>query len=153
MEVGADRIANAVGAIYKYPNENLLIVDFGTATTCCMITDKAEFLGGLIMPGMRLSMQTLEQNTAKLPKVEIAATNRVIGRDTEENIQGGLYYSALGLIKEVVAKLKADEFKDGFRVIGTGGFAKMFEGEALFDNLEKDLVLKGLYRYWELNNA
>jgi type III pantothenate kinase len=94
--VGADRIANAIGGIRRYPGEHLIVADFGTATTYDVITAEKVYLGGIIMPGLRLSMQALEEHTAKLPKVEIVQPAKVCGQTTEESIQSGLYYSNLG---------------------------------------------------------
>lgn len=145
QEVGADRIANAIAGEYLYPNTNKLIVDFGTATTFCVVTDKAEWRGGLIVPGLRLSMEALESNTAKLPKVEITKPEVIVGRNTIENIQSGLYYSALGMTREVITRVR-DEYFNGepMMVIGTGGFSYLFDDEKLFDVVEPDLVLVGL---------
>jgi len=153
-ELGADRIAGAVAAMRRYPNKNLVIIDFGTAITVCVITAEKEYLGGLIVPGLRLSMMALEQNTARLPTVEIQVPESLIGRTTVENIQSGLYYSALGMAKEVVHRLHQDaRLKDGFMIIGTGGFSGLFTDEALFDAHDPDLVLKGLYQVHLLNPA
>ena len=130
-----------------------MVLDFGTAITVCVVTAKREYLGGLIVPGLRLSMEALEQNTARLPTVEIKVPDALVGRTTVENIQAGLYYSALGMCKEVVARLKAGgQVSDQVKVIGTGGFSRLFLEEGIFDAHEPDLVLKGLYRVHELNN-
>ena len=90
-EVGSDRIADAMGAVKLFPDRNLIVVDFGTATTVCAITRDRTFLGGNIMPGVRLAMETLEQKTAKLPSVEIKPARSAIGKTTVESIQSGLY--------------------------------------------------------------
>lgn len=145
QEVGADRIANAIAAEHLYPNKNKLIVDYGTATTFCVVTDKAQWRGGLIVPGLRLSMEALESNTAKLPKVEITKPDVIVGRNTIENIQSGLYYSALGMTREVINRVREEYFNgDDLMVIGTGGFSHLFESEGIFDVIEPDLVLIGL---------
>ncbi len=153
LEVGADRIANSLGAMALYPAENLLIADFGTATTICVVSRAQEYLGGVIAPGLRLSMETLEKNTAKLPTVEIKVPEAVIGRSTTDCIQSGLYYSALGMVKEIIAQVKRDMFaNEPLLVIGTGGFSSLFAQE-LFDVVEPDLVLIGLRRLQTLNMA
>src|SRR3989339_561813 len=90
LEVGADRIANAIAAMHFYPNRNLIVVDFGTATTFCAISKKKEYLGGIILPGVKISMEALESKTAQLPIVEIKKTDVVIGKSTVESIQSGL---------------------------------------------------------------
>lgn len=155
QEVGADRIATAIAAEFLYPQENKLIVDFGTATTFSFVTEKAEWKGGLIAPGFRTSMEALSLNTAQLPQVEIQKPNVLIGRNTIENIQAGLYFGALGLAREVIIRLKQEhqdrpEFKS-LRVIATGGFSQLFKEEKLFDHVEPDLVLLGLWRLYDLN--
>lgn len=152
QSVGADIIATAVASVNLFPNKNIAIFDFGTATTCAIINKKKEFLGGLIVPGLRLSMQALEQNTAKLPAVEIKVPNKIIGESTIESIQAGLYCSALGLVKEVISHLKEQYFvNDEVMIIGTGGIVKLFESVDIFDVIEQDLVLLGLKKVFELN--
>jgi len=123
-EVGADRIADAVGAVTMFPDRNLIVADFGTATTICAITRDKEFLGGNIIPGVRLSMEALEERTAQLPAVEILPPRTALGRSTVESIQSGLYWSNVGMVRELIGRITAEEFSDEAPVvIGTGGFA------------------------------
>lgn len=151
-EVGADRIADAVGAIKLFPNRNLIVADFGTATTLCAITKDKEFLGGNILPGVRLSMDALESRTAQLPSVEIVAPSSGIGRSTVESIQAGLYWSNVGMVKELVTRITDEVFSDEPpMVIGTGGFAQLFNREKLFDHVVPDLILTGMLEILELN--
>jgi len=152
-ELGADLVANAVGAIHRYPNKNLIIFDFGTANTACVINAKKQYLGGLITPGLRLSMLALEQQTAQLPTVELRVPEVLVGKNTIQYIQSGLYYSALGMAKEFIHHVKHKHF-DGqdLLVIGTGGFSKLFEKAGIFDVLEPDLVLIGLQQVFKLNS-
>lgn len=151
-EVGADRIADALGAIKLYPNRNLVVVDFGTATTICAVTSKAEFLGGNIIPGVRLAMEALEARTAQLPSVEIKAVNTAIGRTTVESIQSGLYWSSFGAVRELVRRITAEAFPDAPPlVVGTGGFASLFADTDLFDAIVPDLILVGLLEALRLN--
>jgi type III pantothenate kinase len=151
-ELGADRVANAVGAMHLHPNQNLLIFDLGTANTACLISKNKEYLGGLISPGLRLSMEVLEERTAKLPSVEIKMPDTVFGKNTIEQIQAGLYYSTLGMVKEVVAAARKNSFSgQDFLVIGTGGFSRLFEHAGIFDIMESDLVLVGLKHIFQLN--
>jgi type III pantothenate kinase len=153
-ELGADRVANAVGASLRYPNKNLIIFDLGTASTGCVINKNKEYLGGLITPGMRLMMEVLEQKTAKLPTVEIRVPTVMVGKNTVEQIQAGLYYSTLGMVREFIKKVASEEFKgQDFIVLGTGGFARVFEGAKLFDVFEPDLILYGLRHIFELNET
>jgi type III pantothenate kinase len=151
-EVGADRIADAVGAIKLFPNRNLIVADFGTATTLCAITKDKEFLGGNILPGVRLSMDALESRTAQLPSVEIVAPSSGIGRSTVESIQAGLYWSNVGMVKELVTRITDEVFSDEPpMVIGTGGFAQLFNREKLFDHVVSDLILTGMLEILQLN--
>ncbi|MFT5210342.1 MAG: type III pantothenate kinase [Flavobacterium sp.] len=151
-EVGADRIADAVGAIKLFPNRNLIVADFGTATTLCAITKDKEFLGGNILPGVRLSMDALESRTAQLPSVEIVAPSSGIGRSTVESIQAGLYWSNVGMVKELVTRITDEVFSDEPpMVIGTGGFAQLFSREKLFDHVVSDLILTGMLEILQLN--
>ena len=91
LEVGADKIANAVGGLFCFPGKNLLIIDFGTATTLCAVTKNKEYLGGIITPGIYASMELLESKTARLPAVEIVRPKEILGRSAVESIQSGLY--------------------------------------------------------------
>lgn len=110
LEVGADRIANAIAGVQLYPNQNLIIVDLGTATTFCVVSNKKEYIGGVIMAGMRISMNALQMNAAKLFPVEIIKPDGVIGRSTIEGIQSGLYYGQLGIIREITGRIKKRKF-------------------------------------------
>ena len=151
-EVGADRIADAMGAIHLFPDRNLIVVDFGTATTVCAITREREFLGGNIIPGVRLAMDALESKTAQLPTVEIAPMKTSIGRTTVESIQSGLFWSNVGTVRELVTRITDEVFStDAPLVIGTGGFANLFSGEDLFDEIVPDLILTGLLEALRLN--
>ena len=149
LEVGTDRIADAIAVSHLYPGRDAVVVDFGTATTICAITKHREFLGGNIVPGVRLAMEALEANTAKLPVVEIVRPTTSVGRSTTESIQAGIYWSNVGMIRELTSRVTEEAFA-GTRplVIGTGGFAHLFEPEGLFDEIVPDLILKGLF--WSL---
>jgi len=147
LEVGADKIANAIGAVARFPGRNLLIVDFGTATTLCAVTAEKEYLGGIITPGIYTSMAALESNTARLPPVEIVRPVEVLGRSTIESIQSGLYYGALATMRSLVGSVTQQYFAEGKPVtIGTGGFGRLFEEERLFDAFVPELSLIGLRR-------
>lgn len=152
-EIGADLIAGAVGGIVKHPGKHLLIFDFGTATTVIYITPDAEFVGGAVLPGIRLMMESLQNNTAKLFTVSISAPKQTISKDTRVAIQSGLYYTQIGAIKEFVARV-ADEYKiqrEDMVVIGTGGFAPMLNTSNVFDEIVPDLLLIGLMKILEIN--
>jgi type III pantothenate kinase len=151
-EVGADRIADAIGALKLYPGRNLIVVDFGTATTVCAVTKDREFLGGNIIPGVRLAMEALEEKTAQLPSVEIVPVEVAIGRSTIESIQSGLFWSNVGMVKELVTRMSAEAFPaDPPVVIGTGGFAHLFDAVDLFDDVVSDLILTGLQEAVRMN--
>lgn len=146
-EVGADIIAGAIGAIDAFPNKNIIIVDMGTATTVCAVTKSRDYLGGAILPGMRLGMESLRSNTAKLMEVNIENPAAYIGRATRESIQSGLYFGKLGALKELIAGMKKEGFgKEAAVVVATGGFAQMYRDNNLFDAILPDLVLQGIMK-------
>ena len=152
QEVGADRISNAIAGTSLFPDRNLIIIDFGTATTFCVINKEKEYLGGIILPGLNISMEALERNAAQLPKVEIKELQSVIGRSTTESIQSGLYYGQLGMIKELKHRIIKEAFKDDPPlIIGTGGFSSLYQNAGIFDNVIPDLVLIGLLKAVTLN--
>jgi type III pantothenate kinase len=152
LEVGADRIANAIAGVHLYPQQPLLIIDFGTATTYCAISKERDYLGGVITAGVRISMEALESRTSKLPAVEILKPSACLAKTTVESIQSGLFYGTVGQIKEICAQVKNEAFdRESVRVIGTGGFASLFHGQGLFDDENPDLVLFGLYHALNMN--
>lgn len=144
VEVGADRIANAIAATQLHPKKDLIVIDLGTATTFCAITKNKEYLGGSIIAGLRLNMEALETNTAKLPSVEIISPKEALGRSTVESIQSGLFYGHLGQMKEISHRITKECFESKPYIIGTGGFSSLFEKSKVFDEIQPDLVLKGL---------
>jgi type III pantothenate kinase len=153
VEVGADRIANAIAAIHLFPDRNFIIVDLGTATTFCAISREKEYLGGSIIAGLRLGMEALEAKTSKLPAVEIIPMKDALGRGTVESLQSGLYFGHMGQIKEITRRLTEECFKNEKPfIIGTGGFAVLFEKEKIFDVIHPDLVLLGLVQAIRMNS-
>lgn len=154
QEVGADRIANAIAGGWLYPDQDLLILDFGTATTLCAIGRGHLYKGGVILPGLRLSMLALESGASKLAAVEIVRSEQALGRTTAASIQSGLYLGHLGGLREVIDRVVGEEY-DGRRppVLATGGFAALFEDTGLFDRNVPDLVLQGLRLAQEMNAA
>ena len=152
VEVGADRIAGAIGAVQRHPGRDLIVVDCGTATTFDVVTNGGDYLGGVILPGVGVSAEVLASRTAKLPRVEIARPEAVLGRSTVESIQSGLYHGHVGAIRHLLVKLKREAFtSEEPRIIGTGGFAQMFESEGLFNEIAPELVLHGLKQAEALN--
>lgn len=153
-EVGADRIANAIAASHFYPERHLIIVDFGTATTFCAVTAQKHYLGGVIMPGMRLSADSLAKNTAKLPSVEIIKPSQVIGRSTIESVQSGVFWGILGSCREIIKQMKRESFGDKtVTVIATGGFASLYESHEVYDEIAPDLVLNGVRIAADINTS
>jgi type III pantothenate kinase len=151
-EVGPDRIATAIAAVDLYPDENLIVTDFGTATTINVISARREYLGGVIVPGLRIAMEALERNTARLPTVEIVPPQDIVGRSTIESIQSGLYFGTRAMVVGLTRELRKAAFgAASATVIGTGGFARLFEREQMFDVLSPDLVLLGLHRALDMN--
>lgn len=153
LEVGADRIADAIAATTLFPDRNIIVGDFGTATTFSAITREKEFLGGVILAGLRLSMEALEEKTAKLPTVEIVPMRQALGRSTVESIQSGLFFGQVGMAKELKARITEEVFRgEPPVVIGTGGFSGLFEKSGLFDTIVPDLVLRGLNLALKMNS-
>jgi type III pantothenate kinase len=151
-EIGADRVATAIAAEYLYPNKNLVIVDMGTATTICILTETKEYLAGAIVPGIKSSAKALSSDTAKLPSVDIAKPSISYGKSTKDNIQIGLYYGHIGAIKEIIKFLVGSALKNQkYYIIGTGGFSELYKSEELFDHIIPELALIGLNRLVEIN--
>lgn len=145
LEVGADRIANAIAVAEMYPDFNVVVVDFGTAITLDAVTANREYLGGSICAGLGLAMGALGSKTAKLPFVEINAPKRALGRSTTEAIQSGLYFGYLGMIRNLVERIREEAFgEEPTRVVATGGFSQLYKDAGLFDEIVQDLVLRGV---------
>ncbi len=151
-DVGADRIANAIAATHRFPGKNLIIIDFGTATTFCVINAKKVYMGGVILPGIRLAVDALSSNTAKLPAVEIIKVEQVVGRSTIESIQSGVFYGAIGACRELIGRIKKESFAaQEVLVLATGGFASLFDHQGVYDQHLPDLVLQGVRIALEIN--
>ncbi|NFT92599.1 type III pantothenate kinase [Clostridium botulinum] len=151
-EVGADRIVNAVAAfeIYKRP---VIIIDFGTATTFCSVTENGDYLGGCICPGLRISADALFEKAAKLPRVELEVPRKVICKNTVSSIQSGVLFGYIGQVEYIVKKMK-EEMSDGIEpyVIATGGLANLIANETdAIDKVDSDLTLEGLKILYKKN--
>lgn len=151
-EVGADRIVNAVAAfeIYKRP---VIIIDFGTATTFCSVTENGDYLGGCICPGLRISADALFERAAKLPRVELEVPKKVICKNTVSSIQSGVLFGYIGQVEYIVKKMK-EEMSDGIEpyVIATGGLANLIANETdAIDEVDSDLTLEGLKILYQKN--
>ncbi|HEX8661341.1 MAG TPA: type III pantothenate kinase [Brevundimonas sp.] len=149
-EAGSDRLVNAVGAHMVYPGD-LIIIDSGTATTFDVVAADGAFEGGLIAPGINLSLQALHEAAAMLPRIAIQKPERVIGKDTVSNMQSGVFWGYVALIEGLVARIKA-EWGKPMTVIGTGGVASLFEGATeSIDRFDPDLTIRGLLEIWRRN--
>ncbi len=149
-EVGADRIVNAVAAIEEYKGP-LIIIDFGTATTFDAVTARAEWQGGVIVPGVQLSVDALSEHCAKLPRVDIQKPSAVIGRDTVSNIRSGITYGYADLVDGLVRRM-AREMDAEPTVVATGGLAKVIaEVAETIDVVDPLLTLKGLKAVYKKN--
>lgn len=150
-EVGADRVVNNVAAVKKY-GAPCIIIDFGTATTFNVINEKGEFTGGVIAPGIKGSLDSLVNGTAKLPRVEIERPEKVIGTNTVTNMQSGIVYGFAGLVEYIVRKIKREMKCEAVTCVATGGFSEVIAREiSCIDKVDKLLTLEGLRYLYYLN--
>ena len=149
-EVGADRLVTSLGATKSYDGA-LIIIDSGTATTFDIVSADAYFEGGIIAPGINLSVRALHEAAAKLPRIAIKKPDNVIGKDTVSAMQSGIFWGYIGLIDGLVGMIKEEDDRD-FTVIGTGGVASLFEGASkTIDAYDANLTINGLLEIWKLN--
>jgi type III pantothenate kinase len=149
-EVGADRIVNTVAAHDRYKGP-LIVVDFGTATTLDVVDEKGNYCGGVIAPGINLSLAALHAAAAKLPSIRIRRTDKVIGKDTESCMQSGIYWGYIGLVEGLVARIRA-EFGAKMKTVATGGLAPLFENSTpALETVDPALNLWGLRLIYDLN--
>ena len=149
-ELGSDRIANAVAAYDEYGGP-CIFIDFGTATTFGVVDQGGSFLGGLICPGIKLSSEALVTGTAKLPRFEFIRPDAVIGKTTLTNLQSGMYYGYVGLVRNIVRKIRQELGQEAY-VVATGGMAVLIAEESrAIDKLDGLLTLKGLRLIYERN--
>lgn len=150
-EVGADRVVNNVAAARKY-GAPCIVVDFGTATTFNAINEKGEFIGGVIAPGIKGSLESLVNGTAKLPRVEIERPEKVIGTNTVTNMQSGIVYGFAGLVEYIVKKIKKEMKAENVTTVATGGFSEVIAKEiSCIDKVDKLLTLEGLRYLYSIN--
>lgn len=149
-EVGADRIVNAVAGIHEYGGP-LIIVDFGTATTYCYINEEKQYMGGAIAPGISISTEALYSKAAKLPRIEIARPDDIIGKNTVAAMQAGILFGYVGQVEGIVGRMKAQSVEEP-KVIATGGLASLIANESSsIDIVDPFLTLKGLRLIYKRN--
>ena len=148
--VGADRLANAVGAHIKYPGE-AIVIDFGTATTFDVVESDGAYGGGIIAPGIHLSVEALHNAAAKLPNISIERPEAVVGKDTISAMQSGVYWGYVGLIEGLIVRIK-EERGNNLQVIATGGLAHLFgHGTNMIQHIDEDLTIDGLREIFRRN--
>jgi len=150
-EAGADRLVNAIGAHIAYPGD-LVVIDSGTATTFDVIAGDGGFEGGVIAPGINLSMEALHNAAAKLPRVAIQKPQRVVGTDTVGAMQSGVFWGYIGLIEGLITRIKTERGAP-MTVVATGGVASLFHGATLaIDHFDSDLTIRGMLEIWRRNS-
>ncbi|KNF07826.1 type III pantothenate kinase CoaX [Gottschalkia purinilytica] len=150
-EVGADRIVNAIAAYEKYGGP-LIIVDFGTATTFCAISENGDYIGGAISPGIRISSEALFNRAAKLPKVELIKPKNIINKNTVSSMQSGIIYGYVGLVDYIVSQMKSEMNQEMKEVVATGGLSSLIASESkTITKVDKMLTLDGLRIIYENN--
>lgn len=141
--VGPDRLVNAAGAFDRHGGD-LIVVDFGTATTFDVVAADGAYVGGVIAPGVNLSLEALHQAAAALPHVDITKPQKVVGTNTVACMQSGVFWGYVGLVKEICARIRSERDRE-MRVVATGGLAPLFQqADTLFDVYEDDLTMHGL---------
>ena len=149
-EAGADRLVNAIEAAATY-GPPLIVIDFGTATTFDVVDANGNHVGGVICPGIYLSIEALHNAAALLPKIDVVKTEKVIGTSTGRAMQSGIFWGYIGMIEGLVERIK-QEFGAPMRVIGTGGLAGLFSAATdVIDDTDGELTLRGLRRIYQRN--
>ncbi|MBD0864868.1 MAG: type III pantothenate kinase [Rhodobacteraceae bacterium] len=148
--VGPDRLVNTVAGYDKYGGD-LILVDFGTATTFDVVDSDGAYIGGAIAPGVNPSLEALHMAAAALPHVDVSKPPQVIGTNTVACMQSGVFWGYIGLVREICARIRAERDRS-MRIISTGGLAPLFQqAEALFDAFEDDLTTHGLNVIYQYN--
>lgn len=151
QEVGADRIVNAVAAYNLYGGP-VIVIDFGTATSFGVVSEKAEFLGGAIAPGIKSSLEALVGGTAKLPRIELVKPDSIINKTTVSNMQAGVIYGFEGMVAYMIKKMKEELGAENCIVVTTGGMSELVSAEAAgIDYVDRALTIKGLKLIYDMN--
>lgn len=151
-EVGADRIVNAVAGVQIY-GPPLAIVDFGTATTFCVVDDLGQYLGGVIAPGIKTSTEALFERAAKLPRIELLRPRTIVGRNTVSSMQAGVIFGFAGLVDGIIERIR-EEVSLPLKVVATGGLAQLVSRDSkTIQYVNPDLTLEGLRILWERNRV
>ena len=151
-QVGADRIVDAVAA-YEIYGGPVLVMDYGTATTYDLVNGDGVFVGGITAPGIAISAKALWEDAAKLPKIEIAKPERVIGNDTISSMQSGLVYGQIGQAEYLIKKVKEESGLENLKVVATGGLGRIIsESTDAIDVYDANLTLKGIYLVYKKQN-
>ncbi len=150
-EVGSDVIVNSVGAYKKYGGP-VVVIDFGTATTFDVITERGELVGCIIAPGIKTSLESLVTGTAQLPMIELVAPKSVLAKNTETAMQAGIVFGSAGLVENIIRKIKKETGWKELKVVATGGMAKLIREEVTcIDVVDRTLTLEGLKTVYDLN--
>ncbi|TGK36461.1 type III pantothenate kinase [Leptospira gomenensis] len=151
-EIGADRLVNAAAVAIDSPGKSI-VIDLGTATTFCVINEKPEYLGGVIAPGLKVSMDALTRNTSQLPPIVFQSPGKILGDSTIESIQAGFFFGWIGLLEGIIRELKREKGQD-YRVVGTGGLVTVIDSAhpGIFDRIDPLLTLRGLQILHQMNS-
>ncbi len=150
QQVGADRVAHAVGARHLYGTP-AIVIDFGTATTFDVISKEGDFLGGIIAPGIGISADALYEHTAKLPRIDLVMPERAIGKNTVDAMRSGVLYGYVGLVEGLIKRIR-QEIGEEARVVATGGFAHLIADQTpLIEKVNENLTLEGLRFIYQIN--
>ena len=149
-QIGSDRIANAVGAYKKYKT-NCIVLDFGTATTFDVVTKKGIYNGGIIAPGVNLSIKSLSNSADQIPSFSLKKQKKIIGKNTLEALRSGFYWGYLGLINNIILKIEK-ETKKNYKIVFTGGYANLFKTSIIRPfTVDKNITIKGIIEIFKFN--
>ena len=151
-EIGADRLVNTAWVVKNHVQDTI-IIDLGTATTFCVVNKKKEYLGGVIAPGLKLSMDALTKNTAQLPPIIFKQPHQILGESTIESLQSGFFFGWIGILEKIISEIKKD-YGNNYQVVATGGLVSVIHNaySGIFDEIDPMMTLKGLKVLYDLNS-